>query len=159
MTKKADFNAEEWETVVEGPVFAGLRVIAADRGGTIRESLAMGRVYQEARQQQGQSELLDDLVGSQPSIDRARAQQEGGDIVGLAKERLTEAMRLLEEKATPEEVDSYKRFVMTVAQAAAAAHKEGGFLGIGGQKVSEAEEEALDEISITLGPPPSSGTA
>jgi hypothetical protein len=159
MTKKADFNAEEWETVVEGPVFAGLRVIAADRGGTIRESLAMGRVYQEARQQQGQSELLDDLVGSQPSIDRARAQQEGGDIVALAKERLTEAMRLLEEKATPEEVDSYKRFVMTVAQAAAAAHKEGGFLGIGGQKVSEAEEEALDEISITLGPPPSSGTA
>jgi hypothetical protein len=158
MTKKADFNAEEWETVVEGPVFAGLRVIAADRGGTIRESLAMGRVYQEARQQQGQSELLDDLVGSQPSIDRARAQQEGGDIVALAKERLTEAMRLLEEKATPEEVDSYKRFVMTVAQAAAAAHKEGGFLGIGGQKVSEAEEEALDEISITLGPPPSSGT-
>ena len=159
MTKKADFNAEEWDTVVEGPVFAGLRVIAADRGGTIRESLAMGRVYQEARKEQGQSELLDDLVGSQPSIDRARAQQEGGDIVALAKERLTEAMRLLEEKATPEEVDAYKRFVMTVAQAAAAAHKEGGFLGIGGQKVSEAEEQALDEISITLGPPPSSGAA
>jgi hypothetical protein len=159
MTKKAEFNAEEWETVVEGPVFAGLRVIAADRGGTIRESLAMGRVYQEARKQQGQSELLDDLVGSQPSIDRARAQQEGGEIAALAKERLTEAMRLLEEKATPEEVDSYKRFVMTVAQAAAAAHKEGGFLGIGGQKVSEAEEKALDEISITLGPPPSGGAA
>jgi hypothetical protein len=156
MTKKAEFNAEEWETVVEAPVFAGLRVIAADRGGTIRESLAMGRVYQEARKQQGQSELLDELVGSQPSIDRARAQQEGGDIAQLAKERLTEAMRLLEEKATPDEVDAYKRFVMTVAQAAAAAHKEGGFLGIGGQKVSEAEEKALDEISITLGPPPSS---
>ena len=50
MTKKADFNAEEWETVVEAPVFAGLLVIASDRGGTIRESLAMGRVYQEARQ-------------------------------------------------------------------------------------------------------------
>ena len=156
MTKKADYNAEEWETVVEAPVFAGLRVIAADRGGTIRESLAMGRVYQEARQQQGQSELLDDLVGSQPSIDRARAQQEGGDVAALATERLTEAMRLLDEKATPEEVDAYKRFVMTVAQAAAAAHKEGGFLGIGGQKVSEAEEKALDEISITLGPPPGS---
>jgi hypothetical protein len=159
MTRKADFNAEEWETVVEGPVFAGLAVIAADRGGTIRESLAMGRVYQEARKQQGQSELLDELVGSQPSIDKARAQESGGDIAQLAKERLTEAMRLLDEKATPDEVDAYKRFVMTVAQAAAAAHKEGGFLGIGGQKVSEAEEKALDEISITLGPPPSSGTA
>jgi hypothetical protein len=159
MTKKADFNAEEWETVVEAPVFAGLRVVAADRGGTIRESLAMGRVYQEARQQQGQSELLDELVGSQPSIDRAKAQESGGDIVQLAKDRLTEAMRLLEEKATPEEVDAYKTFVMTVAQAAAAAHKEGGFLGIGGQKVSADEEKALDEISITLGSPPAGGAA
>jgi hypothetical protein len=159
MTKKADFNAEEWDTVVEGPVFAGLAVIAADRGGTIRESLAMGRVYQEARQQQGQSDLLDDLVGSQPSIDKARAQESGGDVAAIAKERLTQAMSLLEAKATPDEIDAYKRFVMTVAQAAAAAHKEGGFLGIGGQKVSEAEETALDEISLTLGPPPSSGTA
>jgi hypothetical protein len=159
MTKKADFNAEEWDTVVEGPVFAGLAVIAADRGGTIRESLAMGRVYQEARQQQGQSDLLDDLVGSQPSIDKARAQESGGDVAAIAKERLTQAMSLLEAKATPDEIDAYKKFVMTVAQAAAAAHKEGGFLGIGGQKVSEAEETALDEISLTLGPPPSSGTA
>ena len=44
MTKKADFNAEEWSVVVEGPVVAGMWVIAADRGGSIRESLAMGRV-------------------------------------------------------------------------------------------------------------------
>jgi hypothetical protein len=156
MTKKADFNAEEWSTVVEGPVFAGMRVIAADRGGTIRESIAMGRVYTEARQQHGDSELLDELVSSQPSIDRARAQQQGGDIAALTKERLSEAMRIVEEKATPEEVDAYKKFVMTVAQAAAAAHKEGGFLGIGGKQVSESEEKALDEISLTLGAPPAS---
>ena len=49
MTSKADFNAEDWATVVDGPLYAGLRVIAADRGGTLRESMAMGRVYQEAR--------------------------------------------------------------------------------------------------------------
>lgn len=159
MTKKADFNAEEWETVVEAPVFAGLLVIASDRGGTIRESLAMGRVYQEAREKQGHSELLDELVHSQPSIDKAKAQESGGDVAAITKERLTEAMRLLNEKATPEEVDAYKTFVMTVAQAAAERHKEGGFLGIGGQKVSEAESKALDEISVTLGPAPSSGTA
>jgi hypothetical protein len=43
---------------------------------------------------------------------------------------------------------------MTVAQAAAAAHKEGGFLGIGGKQVSDAENQALDEISSALGSPP-----
>lgn len=43
MTPRADFNAEEWSTVVDGPLCAGMRVISADRGGTLRESLAMGR--------------------------------------------------------------------------------------------------------------------
>ena len=68
MTKKADFNAEEWTTVVEVPLLAGLRVVAAERGGTIRESLAMGKVYAEARRQQGQSELLDDLAATPPAV-------------------------------------------------------------------------------------------
>ena len=29
MTKKAEFNAEEWETVVNGPPIAGLLVVVA----------------------------------------------------------------------------------------------------------------------------------
>lgn len=154
MTRKADFNAEEWSTVVEGPIYAGMRVIGADRGGALRESLALGRVYREARERHGESELLDELVKSPPSIDPDRIREAGGNIAAVASERLREAMRILEAKATPEEIDAYKRFVMTVAQAAAAAHKEGGFLGIGGKQISDAENQALDEISIALGSPP-----
>ena len=154
MTTKADFNAEEWSTVVEGPLYAGMRVISADRGGTLRESLALGRVYQEARARHGESGLLDELVKSPPSIDRDRVREAGGDIAAVAAERLRAAMAILEGKATPEEADAYKRFVMTVAQAVASAHKEGGFLGVGGQPVSDAENEALDEISTALGSPP-----
>jgi hypothetical protein len=154
MTRKADFNAEEWSTVVEGPLYAGMRVISADRGGTLRESLAMGRVYQEARAGHGASELLDELVKSPPSIGPDRLREAGGNIAAVASERLREAIRILEAKATAEETDAYKRFVMTLAQAVASAHKEGGFLGIGGKQVSDAENQALDEISIALGSPP-----
>jgi hypothetical protein len=154
MTRKADFNAEEWSTVVNGPLYAGMRVIAADRGGTLRESLAMGRVYQEARQRHGESELLDELVKSPPSIDPDRIREAGGDIAAAAAQQLREAIRILEAKATPSEADAYKRFVMTVAQAVASAHKEGGFLGIGGKEISDAENQALDEISTALGAPP-----
>jgi hypothetical protein len=154
MTSKADFNAEEWATVVEGPLYAGMRVVSADRGGTLRETLALGRVYKEARGAHGDSELLDELVKSPPSIDQDRVREAGGDISAVASERLHEAIGILEAKATPEEIDAYKRFVMTAAQAAAGAHKEGGFLGIGGQQVSDAENRALDEISTALGSPP-----
>ena len=154
MTRKADFNAEEWSTVVNGPLYAGMRVIAADRGGTLRESLAMGRAYQEAREGHGESDLLDELVKSPPAIDPDRVREAGGNIGTVASEQLHDAVAILEAKATPSEVDDYKRFVMTVAQAVASAHKEGGFLGIGGKQISDAENEALDEIAAALGTPP-----
>jgi hypothetical protein len=156
MTGKADFNAEEWSTVVDGPLYAGMRVASADRGGTLREGLAMGRVYQDARSRQGASDLLDEFVKSPPSIDADRLRNAGGDIGAVASERLRAAVGIVEAKATPAEVDDYKRFVMTVAQAVASAHKEGGFLGIGGKEISDAENQALDEISTALGPPPAS---
>ena len=154
MTRKADFNAEEWATVVNGPLYAGMRVISADRGGTLRESLAMGRVYQAAREHHGESELLDELIKSPPSIDPDKVREAGGNIATITADQLREAIRILEAKSTPEETDAYKRFVMTVAQAVAGAHKEGGFLGIGGKQISDAENQALDEVSSALGPPP-----
>jgi hypothetical protein len=154
MTKKADFNAEEWSTVVDGPLYAGMRVISADRGGTLRESLAMGRAYQDARQHHGESELLDELVKSPPSIDPEVVRDSGGNIAEVAAKQLHDAVGILQAKATAAETDAYKRFVMTIAQAVATAHKEGGFLGIGGKQISEAENQALDEISAALGTPP-----
>ena len=154
MTRKADFNAEEWSTVVEGPVYAGLRVIAASRGGTLRESLAIGHVYQEARAHHGDSELLDELVKSPPSIDAEQLREAQGNVATLASQQLRKALETLETKSTAAETDAYKKFVMSVAQAVAGAHKEGGFLGIGGKEISDAENEALDEISAALGPPP-----
>lgn len=150
MTKKDAFNAEEWSTVVQGPLMAGMHVVTASRGGTIRESLAMGKVYQHARGQHGDSELLDELVSSPPAMDpgEARSKEEFG---GVAKERIQAAATLVREKATPEESQAYGAFVKSVAEAAARAHKEGGVLGIGGKEVSPEEQAALDEVAASLG--------
>jgi hypothetical protein len=149
MTQKADFNAEEWSKVVEGPVLAGLRVVTADRGGKIRESLAMGKVYAEARKRHGENELLDALVSSPPAVEAGRVRNPD-DLAAATTEGLREAIGILHQKATPEEVDAYRNFAMDVAEAAAKAHKEGGFIGIGGKQVSEREQAALDEIEAVL---------
>ena len=148
MTKKADFNAEEWSTVVQGPVMAGIRVVGAGRGGTIRESLAIGRVYGEARQKQGENELLDEIVSSPPAAPSGA--QSGDDISETTKARLREALRIVGEKGSPEDLHAYKEFIVSVARAAAEAHKEGGFIGIGGKQISEEEQAALDEIQREL---------
>jgi hypothetical protein len=153
MTRKAEFNAEEWSTVAEGPLYAGLRVISAERGGTLRESVALSRVYQEAHERSGGTELLDELIKSPPSIAPDKVREAAANPAVVA-DHLRAAIGILEAKATPEEIDAYKKFVMTAAQAAASAHKEGGFLGIGGKEISDAENQALDELSAALGSPP-----
>ena len=149
MATKADFNAEEWSTVVEGPLLAGMRVVLAHGGGTIRETMAIGKVYAKAREAQGQSDLLDALVASPPALDRERIKGKS-DVARESTERLREALAILREKGSPEDVEGYKQLVLAIAQAAAEAHKEGGFIGIGGKPISDEEKAALDEIRAVL---------
>jgi hypothetical protein len=144
MTGKSAFTDEEWDTVLEGPPLAGLLVITAQRGGSFRESFALAKAYNEARQQHGESELLDEIVSVKPEIDRKRysspeeLEQEG-------HQRLHDAVALLESKASPDEVEDYRNFVLALTRRVAAAHKEGG------ESVSPAEQAAIDEIAASLG--------
>jgi hypothetical protein len=144
MTEKAAFNAEEWSKVVEAPTLVALRVIAAHRGGTIRESLSLGRAYAEARRDG--SGLFQEIVSSAPQVDPSELKDPGA-LPQRAESAVREALAVLEQKATPEEVEAYRDFLLKLAETVARAHKEGGFLGIGGKEVSESEQAALDEIS------------
>jgi hypothetical protein len=69
MTRKSDFSAEEWQLILEAPPSAGMIVVTAQRGGTFRETIAMAKAYAEARQQHGESELLDEIVSVKPERD------------------------------------------------------------------------------------------
>jgi hypothetical protein len=148
MTTKRDFDAEEWERVAQAPALAALMVMLADRGGTIRESIALGKAYAEARGTQG-SELIDALVSTPPHLnpsDMGPADQ----LRTQLPERIGEAVRTVEQKGTPEEVEQYREFILRVGDTVAHAAKEGGVLGIGGKEVSEQEQAALDELARRL---------
>jgi hypothetical protein len=150
MTTKTEFNAEEWERAAQAPALAGVLVIMADRGGTIRETIALGRAYAEARRDGG-SELLEQVVATAPRVDPASLGP-ADQLRQQLPERIREAVRLVEEKATPEEAEEYRQFILRVADVVAHAHKEGGVLGIGGKEVSEQEQTALDELARALEP-------
>ena len=144
MTSKAAFSPDEWKVVVEGPPTAGMIVITAAHGGMWRETFAMSKAYVDARAQHGESELLDEIVSAKPKVDRsgAHSPQELKDR-GLG--HLRDAMALLESKATAQECDDYRRFVINLANKVAAAHREDG------QSVSPAEAAAIQEITAALG--------
>jgi len=131
--------------MARAPALAGVMVALADRGGTFRESLALGKAYAAAKRDGSGSELLQELVASPPSLDRESAGQPD-----QIPEQIREAVRTVEEKATPEEAEEYRQFILRLADVVAHAHKEGGVLGIGGKEVSPEEQAALDRLSSTL---------
>jgi hypothetical protein len=146
MTGMADFTPQEWDQVLEGPTSAGLIVITADRGGTVRETFSMAKAYAEARQHHGQSELLDAIVAAKPELDRTRA----GSLDELKTRNLAhirDAVALVKGKASPQELDEYRRFLLGLAETVAAAHREGGR---DGDPVSDAERTAITEITDAL---------
>lgn len=150
MTKKAEFNAEEWSTVVEGPPIAGMIVVASEGGGTLRETIQIGKAYDEARKAHMGPELIEELLGSPPEID-PKGFSSRDDLNQRGMQRLRDAVATLEGRATPDEIDAYRGFVLGIAERVAHAHKTGGFLGFGGHEVSENEQVALDEIREALG--------
>ena len=143
MTSKSDFTPEEWNLVLEAPPSAGMIVVTAQRGGSFRETIAMAKAYVEARQQHGKSELLDDIVAAKPERDHTHYHSPE-ELRQHGLQHLHDSIALLEKKATQEEVDEYRRFIVTLTQRVAAAHREHG------QEVSEAEQTAIDDITKAL---------
>ena len=146
MTGKAAFTEQEWKTILEGPPSAGMIVITAGRGGTIRETFAMSKAYAEARQQHGSSELLDEIVTAKPHIDHTRYHS-FEELKEHGLQHLRDAVAVLGAKATSTEVDDYRGFVVALAEKVAAAHREDGV------EVSAPEQSAIGEISANLGAP------
>ncbi len=58
---------------------------------------------------------------------------------------------LLDEKASSEEKKEFNVWAMSIAEKVAKAAKEGGFLGIGGIRVSDGEKEMFTKIAAALG--------
>ena len=148
MTGKAEFTEEEWKTILEAPPSAGLVVILSDRGGSIRETFSMAKAYAEARQQHGESEVLDEIVAAKPEMDRTRAGSPE-ELKQHSLDNVRQAIAVLKQKATDEEVEEFRKFVLGLAERVAEARKE-GFLGLSGERVSDAERAAIGEIEAAL---------
>src|ERR1700727_2771706 len=145
MTAKAAFSPEEWKVVLAGPPAAGTIVVTAARGVMIRETVAMSKAYVEARKQHGESELLDEIVAAKPERDHTHYHSPE-ELKQHALQHIRDSVALLKDKATPADVDVYRKFIVTLSHTVASAHREHG------QDVSEAEQGAIDDITAALQP-------
>lgn len=162
MSVKDKFTEKEWEDVVQSPMLAGLAVTAADPGGlwsTIKESSAVARSMLEAKSTLDEDSLPVIISASFEDSDGRRVTQEHikalfkgkkpAEMTDIAVTRLREISALVESKA-PGEAGAYREFVRATAQKVAETGKEGGFMGFGGEKVSDAERKTLADIDKAL---------
>jgi hypothetical protein len=145
VTGRAAFSEEEWDLLRQAPESAGLIVVTADKGGTFRETFALAKEYAAARKKPGSSELVDQLVEDGPR--GGPKSHSGEEVRSHGLQALREARALLDEKATPEEADDYRRFVVALAERVAEAHREDGE-----DAISTRERAAIEEIETSLTP-------
>ena len=161
MSTKTDFTPEEWETIRNAPSLAAAAVMMAGRSGlfgSIKEVFVTAHTFYESAS--SDSPLVKALstpeevkrgqegVSNQVSVrDAAQAPQK---LHRLAVEHCQTAVNLLRQKGDPTEAERYKRWVLEIAQKVANAAKEGAFLGLGGERVSEAEQAVLTDLAATL---------
>ncbi len=163
MATKANFSREEWTTILQSVPMASMAVTAADPSGLwgmLKESIASGRALLEAKTDASSNELVKAVAADFGTSEGRTAAREGlqaklsgtnpAEIKSKAIAALREVSSLLDAKA-PADAPGFKAWLHHVAQVAAEAATEGGFLGFGGVQVSDAEKATLAEISTALG--------
>jgi hypothetical protein len=160
MTSKADYDEEEWTRLRRAPFVAGLAISMADPGGPIEMAKETMATLRAATTSPSPEELLVAVAQDIASMMNRKQNPLKGfkpESAALAGKMVLDELKAVNEiataKATPEEADAFRRWLLTVAQAAADAAKEGGFMGFGAELVSQGEMRMLGELRATLGVP------
>lgn len=157
MTAKSDFTVEEWARIVRAPFVAGMAISLADPGGPIEAAKESMATLKSATNPPSREQLLAEMA-----LDiQAMVQQRHNPVSGFKPtagqrpgEQVLDELRavrgIVAAKATPEEATAFGQWLVTAAQAAADAAKEGGFMGFGAQLVSEREQDMLDRVRASV---------
>jgi hypothetical protein len=156
----ATYTPEEMSTIAEAPMLIGMAIASVDMGivSTAIEAAAMSKEITGAAKKYPTNSIIqavfaDDVLRSgsvkmqKPDVKPEEVQS--GAIVDKAITAVNAAVTIVNSKATPEEVQEYKQFIYSCADAVANAAGSGLF-GSGSQKVSDKEAAALTKVRAAL---------
>ena len=164
MANKQNFKPDEWTKVLESTMLAGMAVSAAEPSGlwgALKEAFASSSALAAAKSNARSNELIKAVVAEvetkegRATVQEALRQRLAGaakpaDAVQRSLANLKEVSDILNAKA-PQDAAGFKTWLQAIGQNVAKASSEGGFLGIGGVQVSDAEKATLIDISKALG--------
>jgi len=154
------FTEVEWERLIHSPIAVGMVVMTADLNipGLLNEGQAMYKAIDNQFVPESVEELITAVVSDihdlpedayqiPAQIDPAHPDKQENNLL----KKICEIRVLLDAKLDPQQADDFKRWLLSIAAAVSKASIEGGFLGIGGEKVSDREAQSLNEIASALG--------
>jgi hypothetical protein len=152
MTTQSDFTSEEWMKLIYAPFLAGSLVMGSDVGilSIPKESAAIlkGATDSKVAKQGVVAKLATGFARKAKKLDTPTLGKEENFQATL--ERIREAAKIMKAKATPEEFDSFKAWVMHTAQVTAEAAKEGKAFHKN-VRVSDKEKAMMERIQQALG--------
>ncbi len=163
MAKQDTFTSEEWTLLRLTPSLVAGGTAAADPSGlfsSVKESFAGAKTMAEAFKTNSAMELFTALAADRSipgmpdpksMLGEGSREQQMQNLKSAVLERVKSATALVAAKATPAEADAYKAMLVSVAEQAANASKEGGFLGFGGVRVSDKEKAFIAEVKAAAG--------
>jgi hypothetical protein len=157
-----------WQALSVAPAIAAGYVAAAGKGGFLsdpfgaaKEAAALAGAFDPTQIPSG-SALVDGIANSiQDAAEKAVDGKLPWDLADLdlsdtaaVKARITDRLITAKDalaQLPAEEQAAYKKMIVDSATKVAEASKEGGFLGLGGKQVSDAELAAINNIKKALG--------
>jgi hypothetical protein len=162
MADKTNFTPDEWKLLLESVTMAGIAVSAADPSGLwglLKESFASGSELVKAKMDPQANSLIKAVVADFETAEGRTAARDGlkeklkglkpPEIPAKCIETLRQGAAVVDAKA-PADAGAFKLWLRQISQHVAEAATEGGLLGIGGVRVSDAEKATLKEISSAL---------
>lgn len=155
MTGEITFTPEEWETLRQAPLLAGMAVATASMSGqwgSMREEATLYDVIAKTASDSAEISLIQDIAASIKQSPPAIFNDiEAPHYRERALAACAAASNILDARLTPVAAQRYRNWVVSVGQLVAEASREGAFLGlIGGKRVSDEEAQLLSEIEVAL---------
>jgi hypothetical protein len=162
MADKSSFTPDEWKLLLESVMMASIAITAAEPNGLwglLQESFAGGAELAKAKMDPGADALIKAVVADFGTAEGRSITRDGlreklvgskpAEIKAKCIETLRQVAGVVDTKA-PGDATAFKSWLRQISQHVAEAAKEGGFLGIGGVAVSDAEKATLAQISSAL---------
>ena len=170
MSIREQFTDDEWFLLGSTPAMIAAAMSSASPGGAIREMVAGMKSTVEGRETHADSALIGELLARAENWEAAR--EKAKDYRERSKARIEaagitsrealldqvvedcgQAAALVDGRVDAADASAYKRWCTEVARDVANAAKEGGFLGFGGERVSDEERAMMARIESALGVP------